>query len=275
MQPGIKVARSIRAGTWYRVCEELKSQLTGRTVTNYTRTMRLVMKGCGHQRMAQDFTNASVALARLSRKGTKQPITDDYLNEVLSLCQRRRDPHQREALPVLIGLMRFVGLRVQEARMANKSAIPNLKRLETSTVVFVRDGTKGGRYRDVVLTPEDVPLVRHLLNESIRLAAKFGSLWPGANGRKAQHSLAEALRSVGLKGKFSPHSLRYRFAHEQAMTYQRQGFDEAVAIEHTAMDLGHGGARRDLMIGTYYQKQHRGVVRAGSATNQSVATTEQ
>jgi len=257
VQPGAKVARAIRADTWRRVCERLRGMLKGRTVMNYTRTMRLIMRGCGHDRTAADFTNESVSLRGLSRRGTKVPITDDHLKVVLERCKSRRDEHQRRALPVLIELMRLVGLRVQEVRMFHLSARPNLRKLETESAVFVRDGTKGGRYRDVVLSSEVVPRVRALLQQALRIADQYGALWPGENGRKAQQSLAEALRSVGLRGQFSPHSLRYRFAHDQIQQYKARDFDEGGAIRHVAMDLGHGGARRDLMLGTYYQKAHR------------------
>lgn len=48
---------------------------------------------------------------------------------------------------------------------------------------------------------------------------------------------------VGLKGEFSPHSLRYAWAQDAIRHYLAQGFSEKESLALTATDLGHGDGR--------------------------------
>ena len=54
---------------------------------------------------------------------------------------------------------------------------------------------------------------------------------------------------VGLKGEFSPHSLRYAWAQDAIRHYLAQGFSEKESLALTATDLGHGDGRGVSALG--------------------------
>ncbi|WP_019590521.1 integrase domain-containing protein [Thioalkalivibrio sp. ALE20] len=58
-------------------------------------------------------------------------------------------------------------------------------------------------------------------------------------------------RVAGLKGKYSPHSLRYAYAQHMYQHYREDGWADKSAKAQVAMDLGHGAGRTDLYSSVY------------------------
>ena len=51
------------------------------------------------------------------------------------------------------------------------------------------------------------------------------------------------LRSNGLTGIYSPHSMRYAYARDRNNAYLKKGFSKDESLSLTSMDLGHGDGR--------------------------------
>ena len=59
------------------------------------------------------------------------------------------------------------------------------------------------------------------------------------------------LKSNGLTGKYSPHSMRYAYARDRHNAYMKLGFSEKESLAMVSMDLGHGDGRGDYVKRVY------------------------
>ena len=103
-------------------------------------------------------------------------------------------------------------------------------------------GTKGGRPR--YTTVLDTGAVRKALEKALLVADRHnGRLIDKPDLKMALESWHKQVIKVGLKGEFSPHSLRYAWAQDAIRHYLAQGFSEKESLALTATDLGHGDGR--------------------------------
>ncbi|MQJ40674.1 DNA-binding protein, partial [Escherichia coli] len=90
----------------------------------------------------------------------------------------------------------------------------------------------------------DTGAVRKALEKSLLVADRHnGRLIDKPDLKMALESWHKQVIKVGLKGEFSPHSLRYAWAQDAIRHYLAQGFSEKESLALTATDLGHGDGR--------------------------------
>lgn len=142
-------------------------------------------------------------------------------------------------------LAREVGLRSEEAVQAAKSLPTWAKHLnQGKSTIRVIFGTKGGRPRDVTIFPENRNAVVAAVNFALKIASKQnGNLINKPDLKTAMDKFHNEARALGLKGKESPHSLRYAFAQDQLARYESHGYSRKEALAAVSCDLGHGDGR--------------------------------
>ncbi|AFI92141.1 DNA-binding prophage protein [Pectobacterium parmentieri] len=107
------------------------------------------------------------------------------------------------------------------------------------TVVF---GTKGGRPRQTRML--DWEALIQTVNQALAVAAAYnGRLIDKPDLKSAINRWRSQTALAGLKGQYSPHSLRYAWAQDAMYYYRQQGFSNREASALVSMDLGHGDGR--------------------------------
>ena len=184
------------------------------------------------------LTNKALGVSGASRNGTRRAITPEHYQQVMEKART-----QDAGLAAALEIARLMGLRSQEAVQSSQSLKTWLKAIERGEnrlkVVF---GTKGGRPR--YTTVLDTGAVRKALEKSLLVADRHnGRLIDKPDLKMALESWHKQVIKVGLKGEFSPHSLRYAWAQDAIRHYLAQGFSEKESLALTATDLGHGDGR--------------------------------
>lgn len=222
------------------VRERLAQGITKRSLQNEMAAIRSLLKQAGRDKLADSerISNCSLGLSGASRNGTKLAITPDHYHYVLEMA-RAKDP----GLAAALELSRLMGLRSQEAVQSAQSLKTWRQALEREeprlTVVF---GTKGGRPRETVVL--DAVAVRKALDNALSVSEDHHDrLLDKPDLRSAMKYWHSQASRIGLRGVFSPHSLRYAWAQDAIRHYLAQGFSEKEALAMTAMDLGHGDGR--------------------------------
>ena len=203
------------------------------------------------ERLEQDIglrtlQNDMAALqAVLRQAGRRQVVEHPRLtNKALGVSQVMEKARAEDAgLAAALEIARLMGLRSQEAVQSSLSLKTWLKAIERGEnrlkVVF---GTKGGRPRHT--TALDTGAVRKALEKALIVAEQHnGRLIDKPDLKMALESWHKQVIKVGLKGEFSPHSLRYAWAQDAIRHYLAQGFSEKESLALTATDLGHGDGR--------------------------------
>ena len=148
-----------------------------------------------------------------------------------------------EGLAAALEIARLMGLRSQEAVQSSQSLKTWLKAIERGeTRLKVVFGTKGGRPRYTTLL--DAGAVRKAVENALPIARqRNGRLIDKPDLKTALEHWHKQVIKAGLKGEFSPHSLRYAWAQDAIRHYLAQGFSEKESLALTATDLGHGDGR--------------------------------
>ncbi|EFE0738143.1 DNA-binding protein [Escherichia coli] len=211
--------------------ERLEQDIGLRTLQNDMAALQAVLRQAGRRQVVEHprLTNKALGVSGASRNGTRRAITPEHYQQVMEKA-RAEDA----------GLM---GLRSQEAVQSSLSLKTWLKAIERGEnrlkVVF---GTKGGRPRHT--TALDTGAVRKALEKALIVAEQHnGRLIDKPDLKMALESWHKQVIKVGLKGEFSPHSLRYAWAQDAIRHYLAQGFSEKESLALTATDLGHGDGR--------------------------------
>ncbi|ASO09155.1 DNA-binding protein [Salmonella enterica subsp. salamae serovar 57:z29:z42] len=222
------------------VRERLAQGITKRSLQNEMAAIRSLLKQAGRDKLADSerISNCSLGLSGASRNGTKLAITPDHYHYVLEMA-RAKDP----GLAAALELSRLMGLRSQEAVQSAQSLKTWRQALEREeprlTVVF---GTKGGRPRETVVL--DAVAVRKALDNALSVSEDHHDrLLDKPDLRSAMKYWHSQASRIGLRGVFSPHSLRYAWAQDAIRHYLAQGFSEKEALAMTVMDLGHVDGR--------------------------------
>ncbi|MGT7933323.1 integrase domain-containing protein, partial [Escherichia coli] len=218
----------------------LEQDIGLRTLQNDMAALQAVLRQAGRRQVVEHprLTNKALGVSGASRNGTRRAITPEHYQQVMEKA-RTEDAGLAAALEVA----RLMGLRSQEAVQSSQSLKTWLKAIERGEnrlkVVF---GTKGGRPR--YTTVLDTGAVRKALEKSLLVADRHnGRLIDKPDLKMALESWHKQVIKVGLKGEFSPHSLRYAWAQDAIRHYLAQGFSEKESLALTATDLGHGDGR--------------------------------
>lgn len=221
--------------------------LIERSINNEISIIRRALEGVGRKEFAQvACSNVALEADKGDREGKGKVVEPQVLQYALE-----------NALPntkAMIGLSRYLGLRIRETVRANDSLNEWQKALSQGKPIIVRHGTKGGRARSVVVAPGC--LIKALeaveLGLSVLKVQKYLVVSKNLKSAVEQHSARIA--KLGLKGKNSCHSLRRAFAMDQYKHYLSMGCSEKTALSRTSNDLGHGDTRGHWVMNNYLKK---------------------
>ncbi|AXW87009.1 DNA-binding protein [Lonsdalea britannica] len=222
------------------IAERLEQGITLRTLHNEMAAVRVMLRTAGRDKLAdaERLSNKTLGLSGASRDGTRQAITPERYQAALKALQ------QKDAgLALTLQLARMMGLRSQEAVQCLQSLQTWAKALERGdeqlTVVF---GTKGGRPRQTRVLDREA-LTQAVYQALTIAAARNGRLIDKPDLKSAINRWRSQTAMAGLKGQYSPHSLRYAWAQDAMRYYRQQGFSKREASALVSMDLGHGDGR--------------------------------
>ena len=233
----IHLENYIRAG--------LERDLGARTLQSEASALRTTLRIANRGKLASSLCNRKLRIAGASRKGTKMAMPDAKYTEIFDAVMKLD-----EGVAACIELQVTIGLRQKEAIMASKSLMSWRKALIAEKPLRVLFGTKGGRPRDVALANGARAL--RAVQAAIALADKQNNnIIDKSNLKSAMQRYTRIMHKAGAIGKYSGHSLRYRFAIDQIEHYLRSGYslDESLAL--TANDLGHGDGRGRWVMHVY------------------------
>lgn len=227
------------------------------TINNYVASVRSLVNARGVNLKVAGLTDScSIGLETRSRKGTKNPITDELFESAVAQALKLDEIGFLHALK----LERYLGLRGTEALMSTEALKMYAKQArliinQGMSPIHIEDGTKGGRSRDVAVIEkyaiETFNAIIDALNYALKnngflIATKSGSGLKGARGK--YHRLAA---KVGLTGEFSPHSLRYRYCCDKLLEMHAAGVPRNEALAFAAECLGHGPSRIKFVSAVY------------------------
>ncbi|MFP1843854.1 integrase domain-containing protein [Lonsdalea quercina] len=222
------------------IAGRLEQGITLRTLHNEMAAMRVMLRTAGRAKLAdaERLSNKALGLSGASRDGTRQAITPERYRAALATLQ------QKDAgLALTLQLARMMGLRSQEAVQCSQSLQTWATALERGdeqlTVVF---GTKGGRPRQTRVLDREA--LTQTVNQALTIAAPHnGRLIDKPDLKSAMNRWRSQTALAGLKGQYSPHSLRYAWAQDAMCYYRQQGVSNREACALVSMDLGHGDGR--------------------------------
>lgn len=215
-----------------------------RTVHNEMSHIRRALQGVWREDFAsKECQNQNLGVPKASRKGSGLVVDPKVLQRALE-----RAPADTKAL---IELSRSLGLRLREAVSAADSLREWGKALAQGQAITVRDGSKGGRVRFVVVAPGGLDRAIDAVKAAQEVLKQRKYLVDSVSLKAATEQLSDRLAKLGLKGENSCHSLRRAFAMDQYKNYLAVGCSEKVALRRTANDLGHGDSRGWIVTNNY------------------------
>ena len=228
--------------------EHLQKKNSLATVQNKLASIRALMAARNVDlRQLGIESNSSLGVGQRSRKGTKEPISDEKFEKSLEASLKQGKTGMFHALR----LERYLGLRGLEAVMSTNA----LKRFAeearsmvdgTFREVDIFDGTKGGRPRRTTVIFQHARLTLEVIAGALAFANENqGYLISSPNGglKGARSLYHRTARKLGLVGKFAPHSLRYRYTVDKLTELHRLGVPAREAESLAAVWLGHGSGR--------------------------------
>lgn len=228
------------------IAERLEQGITLRTLHNEMAAVRVILRTAGRSKLAdaERLSSRALGLNGASRDGTRRAITPEQYQTTLATLQ------QKDAgLALTLQLARMMGLRSQEAVQCSQSLQTWATALERGDeqlmVVF---GTKGGRPRQTRVLDREA--LTQTVSQALAVAyTRNGRLIDKPDLKSAINRWRSQTALAGLKGQYSPHSLRYAWAQDAMRYYRQQGFSNREASALVSMDLGHGDGR-----GRYVQR---------------------
>jgi site-specific recombinase XerD len=240
VDPASLTARQLKGFVAFR----LEKGISARSIQNEMSHIRRALEGAGRAHFAQDtFSNRELGVPSASRIGAGKVVDPNVLQLALD-----RAPADTRAL---IELSRSLGLRERETIMAGNSLREWARALADGQPIIVRDGTKGGRARSVVVAPSGQERGLRAVKSALAILRQQKQLVVSKSLKSAVEQHSDRLARLGLKGENSGHSLRRAFAMEQYQHYVSQGCGEKVALSRTSNDLGHGDGRGRWVFNNY------------------------
>ncbi|MEQ9942794.1 integrase domain-containing protein [Pectobacterium aroidearum] len=222
------------------IAERLEQGITLRTLHNEMAAVRVMLRTAGRNKLADSerLSNEALGLGGASRDGARRAITPERYQAALAILQQKDI-----GLALTLQLARMMGLRSQEAVQCSQSLPTWAAALdrgdERFTVVF---GTKGGRPRETLVLNRKA--VQQVVHQAQAVAAtRNGRLIDKPDLKSAMNRWRSQTALAGLKGQYSPHSLRYAWAQDVIRHYQQEGFSQRETYALSSMDLGHGDGR--------------------------------
>lgn len=222
--------------------DELK--LNPRSIQNETSHIRRALEAVDREAFAKSTcSNEALGVPPGTRIGSGKVVQEEVLKSALE-----RAPASTKAL---IELSRALGLRIREAVLSQNSLREWNRDLSKGQPIIVRDGTKGGRARSVVVAPRGLERAQGAVKAALAVLRKQDTLVVSVSLKAALEQHSDRLAGLGLKGENSCHSLRRAFAMDQYRHYLAVGCSEKVALSRTSNDLGHGDRRGRWVFNNY------------------------
>lgn len=222
------------------IAGRLEQGITLRTLHNEMAAVRVMLRTAGRNKLAdsEQLSNEALGLGGASRDGARRAITPERYQAALAILQQKDI-----GLALTLQLARMMGLRSQEAVQCSQSLPTWAAALdrgdERLTVVF---GTKGGRPRETLVLNRKA--VQQVVHQAQAVAVtRNGRLIDKPDLKSAMNRWRSQTALAGLKGQYSPHSLRYAWAQDVIRHYQQEGFSQRETYALSSMDLGHGDGR--------------------------------
>ncbi len=230
------------------VGHRLASGIAKRTIQNEVAAIKKILRVAGRKQLLdhERLTNQALGLSGASRKGTKEPIPEEYYDAALAAAEVRD-----RGVAACLKLSRCLGLRAEEAVQSMKS-LKTWSRViaeggDTLRIIF---GTKGGRVRDTRV--HNRAAIIEAVHYALDVAkVRRGKLIDKGNLKQAMNYFNNEVRVIGLTGKYSPHSLRYAYTVDAIRHYRLQGYSYREANALASIDLGHGDGRGRFVVSVY------------------------
>lgn len=227
-----------------------------RTLQNELAHLRTILRLSRREQLADsaELSNAALGASGGTRRGTKQPMTEEQLFEV-QLSARRQG---RPGMAALLGLEFHLGLRGAEAIHACRDTLHRWRaELMTSSSIRVLAGTKGGRPRDVrILRPLAAAWA---ICAALEVCESQGGFLVVRKSGAPAGGLKQAraiYHSWAHRAGVEPHSARYAFATHQMNDYVCRGYTQREALIAVSLALGHGDGRGRWVRSVYLQTAH-------------------
>ena len=238
---GLETVDQIKTKHIVSFAEFLKaSDRSPRTIHNIVASIRSALRAAGKNLKNMHITkNKELGLAKGDRKGKKEPFPDAVLFQLLILLAA-----SDIGLFAAIAFERFLGLRGMEAIRSHQSLATWRRELDANQPLSVTFGTKGGKPRKVFVHPKNVIWLR-LAFDAVKELARAGRspLIDAPTLKQAVRRYRYQCETIGLVGRYAPHSLRYRYSIEILEYLLQQGYSEREALAMVGMNLGHGDSR--------------------------------
>ena len=226
------------------VAARIEEGISARSIQNEMSHVRRAMEGVGRVKFAQDMcSNKELGVPSGTRIGSGKVVDPQVLQRALDQA-----PADTKSL---IELSFSLGLREREAIQSANSLREWAVDLHQGKPITVRDGTKGGLARSVVVTPGGLERALGAVKSALAVLEQQDRLVVSKSLKAAIEQHSDRLVKLGLKGENSCHSLRRAFAMDQYKHYLAAGCSQKVALSRTSNDLGHGDGRGRWVFNNY------------------------
>ena len=236
------------------IASRVEEEITPRSIQNEMSHVRRALQGVGRHDKSDkhsEWGNKKLGVPSGSRIGSGKVVDPQVLQSALECA-----PADTKAL---IELSRSLGLREREAIQSGDS-LPQWERaLSEGRPIIVRDGTKGGPARSVVVAPGGLERALGAVKAARTVLGQQKHLVISKSLKAAIEQHSDRLAKVGLKGENSCHSLRRAFAMDQYQHYLAVGYTKKKALAWTSNDLGHGDGRGRWVYNNYLKASIEGV----------------
>lgn len=218
--------------------EQRKAEgLAPRTLKNQAWHIRRAVELCGRKDFADTFTNKDLGIPRASYIGKGKAIEPEVLQNALARADRLEK--------AVINLTVELGLRAREVVRSGESLKSWERQISTNQLVYLHDGAKTGRSRQIYVPPETREKALSAVREMIEVVKEQGGRVIDKDGLdQAMDHLRYRMEKLGIKGDNSFHSLRRDFAVTRYDYYIGAGFSKVEARCRLSVDLGHGDSRQ-------------------------------
>lgn len=243
VEPASLTAKQLKGFVAFRIEEGISA----RSIQNEMSHLRRALAEVGRVEFAQVVcSNKELSVPSGTRIGVGKVVDPQVLQSALE-----------RALPdtkALLELSRTLGLREREAIKSANSLLEWGRALAQGQPIIVRDGTKGGKARSVVVAPGGMERAMAAVKSAQAVLEQQKQLVVSKSLKAAVEQHSDRMAKLGLKGENSCHSLRRAFAMDQYKHYLAVGCNQKIALSRTSNDLGHGDGRGRWIFNNYLRE---------------------